>query len=596
MRRAKDDDEATPLLANTDNAGHLADFTSSSSSSSAGTSTPSSALDADAVSATSSSLDGDAPTVDEGPVGWLSLPKKKQLILLALCRLSEPISSTSLLSYVYYFIQSLPGAETPQQISRRAGMMVAAFSLCQFVTGMIWGRLSDIYGRKPVIVIGLMGSMLASLGLGFSTSYRWAVCMRMVSGGSNATTGVLRTIVAELIKEKRYQSRAFLIMPMCMNIGIIIGPMLGGILANPIESHPDIFGPGSWLGGKDGVGWMRKYPYALPNLVSAVFLCLSFLLATFGLEETNPSGDILGQIKAKLFSMWTRITRPFRRTQYQPLSTIDTPTTTTTASAPAETRAVPLRQVLTPSVTLCLICFIVLPLHNSTFMQLYPIFLSTPRADNSHPSTPLSFTGGLGLPAAQVGSAMAILGFIGITMQLFVYPPLQTRLGTLRSYRMSLLLFPIAYLFTPFLAVLPSANRDLREPASGPAVWTGIVVALMVQVTARTFAGPGNVILLINSVDNRRALGTVNGLGASLSSLARAVGPLSAGWGYGLALEEGVVGAVWWAMAVVAMGGVFVSSYITEGEGFAQREEEEEEEAEAEVAKDPEPVKIGVRA
>ncbi|KAF3912078.1 hypothetical protein ABW21_db0202908 [Orbilia brochopaga] len=557
MRNLKDDDEATPLLANTNNADHGFTYTYASSSS-AGTSTPSSAIDADidAASASSTSLDGDAPIPNDEPIGWLSLPKKKQLILLALCRLSEPISSTSLLSYVYYFIKSLPGAETPQQISRRAGMMVAAFSLCQFVTGMIWGRLSDIYGRKPVIIVGLFGSMLASLGLGFSTSFQWAVCMRMLSGGSNATAGVLRTIVAELVKEKRYQSRAFLIMPMCMNIGLIIGPILGGILANPIESHPGLFGPGSWLGGDDGVGWMKKYPYALPNLVSAIFLCLSFLFATFGLEETNPSGDIVGQIKAKFASTWTFLTRPFRwHRDYQPLSPSDTTNTTPSSKS----RAVPYREVLTPGVMLCLICFIVLPLHNSTFMQLYPIFLSTPRADNSHPSTPLSFTGGLGLPAAQVGSAMAILGFIGITMQLFVYPLLQTRLGTLRSYRLSLLLFPLAYLFTPFLAILPSSTRDIREPAGGVLVWTGITAALFIQVTARTFAGPGNVILLINSVDNRRALGTVNGLGASLSSLARAVGPLSAGWGYGFSLTQGVVGAVWWTMAVVAMGGVFVN-------------------------------------
>ncbi|KAF3282665.1 hypothetical protein TWF970_001411 [Orbilia oligospora] len=91
----------------------------------------------------------------------------------------------------------------------------------------------------------------------------------MMAGGSNATTGVLRTVVAELIKEKKYQSRAFLIMPMCMNIGIIIGPILGGLLANPVESHPSIFGPGSWLGGKAGVQWMKEYPYAPHSAASS---------------------------------------------------------------------------------------------------------------------------------------------------------------------------------------------------------------------------------------------------------------------------------------------------------------------------------------
>ncbi|KAK6362948.1 hypothetical protein TWF730_000399 [Orbilia blumenaviensis] len=577
------DGTTQPLLANTNNTSQQ--YLSTSTSSSSTSVIEPDVAGSSASSASESELENRDDVEDE-EIGWMSLPRKKQLIVLALCRLSEPITATSLLSYVYYFIKSLPGADSPEEISRRAGVMVAAFSTSQFITGMIWGRLSDIYGRKPIIMMGLFGTTIASLGLAFSNSFYWAVAMRMMAGGSNATTGVLRTIVAELIKEKKYQSRAFLIMPMCMNIGIIIGPILGGLLASPVETHPDIFGPGSWLGGKDGVGWMKKYPYALPNLVSAIFLSCSFLLATFVLEETNPSGDIFGKILARIHNFWLWITSPFNRffkrtQQYEPLPQ-DLPDDNPQPPAyHPKKKAVPLKDVLTPSVIFCLICFIVLPLHNSTFLQIYPIFLSTPRRDNSHLSTPISWNGGLGLPASQVGFGMAIIGSIGIFMQLVVYPPLQMRFGTLRSYRMSLLLFPIAYILTPFLAILPSKTKDINEPASGRIVWAGIVVTLFFQVTGRTFSSPGNVILLMNSVDNRRALGTINGIGASMSSLARAVGPLSAGWGFGWALEIGCVGAVWWAMAGVALFGIFVSTYVTEGKGFAHKEEEEEEAAKA---------------
>ncbi|EWC44781.1 hypothetical protein DRE_06419 [Drechslerella stenobrocha 248] len=593
MGDLKDDtaSERTPLLANRVNTAAISSSSSSVSSNSPGIE----------VANTTKILDGDVARSDEEYVGWLSLPKKKQLILLALCRLADPISSTSLLSYVYYFLRSLPGAQTPQEISRRAGMMMAAFSLCQFATGMIWGRLSDIYGRKPVIVVGLCGSMLTSLGLGFSTSFRWAVLMRMISGASNGTPGVLRTVVAELIKEKRYQSRAFLIMPMCMNVGIIVGPMLGGILANPIEAYPGLVGPGSWLGGEDGVGWMKAYPYALPNIVSAIFICASLLLAAFGMEETNPSGDIFGRLTSGFSSLCAAVRTKAARILRRPpprSSSLSSPSpllhdpASSLSPSPKPPSAIPLSEVLTPSITLILLSFIILPLHNTTFIQLYPIFLSTPRHDNSHRATPLGFTGGLGLPAAQVGTAMAALGVVGVSMQLLIYPPVQHRLGTLRSYRWSLLLFPLAYILTPFLAVLPSTTRDLRLPAAGPVVWAGIVATQFVQVSGRTFAAPGNVILLINSVENRRALGTVNGLGSSLASLARAVGPLSAGWGYGMGLEIGVVGAVWWAMAAVALFGVFVSTYMSEGKGFAQKEEEEEEEEEARLVKGSEPVKL----
>lgn len=74
---------------------------------------------------------------------------------------------------------------------------------------------------------------------------------------------------------------------MCFNIGVVIGPILGGSLANPIENHPGLFGPGSLLGGKDGVWWMRQWPFALPNLVCAFFLVISWTLAFLGLDEVG---------------------------------------------------------------------------------------------------------------------------------------------------------------------------------------------------------------------------------------------------------------------------------------------------------------------
>jgi hypothetical protein len=63
---------------------------------------------------------------------------------------------------------------------------------------------------------------------------------------------------------------------MVFNIGSIIGPLLGGVLADPAHSYPDTFG---------GIAWLIKYPYAAPNLVSAVFMLWSASLVFFGLEE-----------------------------------------------------------------------------------------------------------------------------------------------------------------------------------------------------------------------------------------------------------------------------------------------------------------------
>lgn len=92
-------------------------------------------------------------------------------------------------------------------------------------------------------------------------------------------------MISEIIREKKFQSRAFLLLPMTFNIGVIIGPVLGGMLADPISTYPGLFGPHSTFGGDDGIWWMRRWPYALPNIVSACFLVCSATALLLGLEE-----------------------------------------------------------------------------------------------------------------------------------------------------------------------------------------------------------------------------------------------------------------------------------------------------------------------
>lgn len=67
--------------------------------------------------------------------------------------------------------------------------------------------------------------------------------------------------------------------------GVIVGPIIGGLLANPVENYPSIFGDNSMFGGEHGVRWMRRWPYLLPNLVNAVILFAAAISVFLGLEE-----------------------------------------------------------------------------------------------------------------------------------------------------------------------------------------------------------------------------------------------------------------------------------------------------------------------
>ena len=219
------------------------------------------------------------------------------------------------------------------------------------------------------------------------------------------------------------------------------------------------------------------------------------------------------------------------------------------------------------------------------------MFLSTPRYDpketdsslqlpaDYHPSPPFHFTGGLALPPSRIGLALALLGAIGITLQLALYPTASARLGTTTSYRLSLALFPVAYILAPFLALLPSTTKP-PHPVSGVIIWVGIAIVLCIQVLARTFALPAAAILNNNCSPHPSVLGTVHGLAQSISSGARTIGPLLGGWAYGKGLKAGIVGAAWWGLAGVATVGCLAGTFVKDGNGHEILLDGEDEEME----------------
>lgn len=86
---------------------------------------------------------------------------------------------------------------------------------------------------------------------------------------------------------------------MTFNVGVIVGPILGGILSDPAGSYPDLFGH---------IDFFKRFPYATPNLVAAFFLLGSFFAVWLCLEEVSPTEDYMIQRKASALMLarhWT---------------------------------------------------------------------------------------------------------------------------------------------------------------------------------------------------------------------------------------------------------------------------------------------------
>lgn len=343
---------------------------------------------------------------------------------------------------------------------------------------------------------------------------------------------------------------------MCFNVGAIIGPLLSGFLAEPVTSLPGLFGSGSFFGGKDGVRWMAMFPYALPNLFSALVLLTAAVGIILGLDETHPAlrhrpdrGRQLGKLLTRNFSKQRE-----SECSYEPLdpevdddATISVPRNDDAEQTQSPIDSIkdrpPFRSIFTRNVIITLLQSFLQSLHVSSFNSVFFVLLPTPRADNSLAGLPFRFTGGLGLSSQKIGFVNTIIGTIGIPLQLFVYPVVNDRLGVLASYRAFLPLSIAAYFILPYLVLLP---------AKAALVWSCLTAVLAIHVISRVFCGPTTMILVNESAPSPMLLGTIHGFASSTSSAARIMGPTIGGAVLGWGLEHDFVGMPMWGMASVA--------------------------------------------
>ncbi|CAG8893538.1 unnamed protein product [Penicillium egyptiacum] len=539
--------------------------------------------------------ENELPTVRAPPrpaiVTWMSLPRKGQLALLGLCRVFDFLQIASLQAYMFYQLKSFDQNLSDSDVATQAGILQGAFTAAQFATAIPWGRVADAEwgGRRFVLLVGLVGTAMSCLGVAYSTSFAQAVFWRSFGGAINGTVGIIRTMIAENVKEKKYHSRAFLILPIGFNIASLFGPVMGGMLADPVKSYPRLFGPNSSFGGANGVQWLETYPYALPMIANFCFLSTTAVLVAYGLEETLASckgKPGLGAYAKKIFARGVKTVVPPSSSLYTRLPLRDYeedgPLLDQDRSESYELeekahkpvrlqRVLPFRRIWTKNVLCTLGAQAFFDFQMGAFNNLWLLFLSTPRYDANDPaspaqSLPFAFTGGLGMLPQSVGFATAILGVIGMVLQFTIYPTINGRLGTAKSYQYFLSLFPIAYFLAPYISLAPSTIPPPGQ-ANGPWVWFWIIIVLFFQVTARTFTLPTSIILLNNCSPHPSVLGTIHGIGQSVSSAFRTVGPIFSGAWYGYGLDIGIVGFAWWLIALVSVFGCLAAIFVYEGSG-----------------------------
>lgn len=533
----------------------------------------------------------------------------RQMFIICLIRFSEPLAFTSLFPYIYFMIRDFKISPTEQEISKYSGYIASSFSFCQFLFVVKWGKLLDQIGRKSILLMGLFGTSISLLLFGFSSNYYWALFARSLAGVLNGNIAVLRTMIGEIATDKKHQPYAFMTMPLLFNFGAILGPAIGGSswLTRPSKKNPyeddniDLYND---LGIIENFyeKFINKFPYALSNIVVALFLWFSLICGFLFLEETHDIYKYKKDYGVELGDWLLNkigIKSPVRPWQIKQLTTTpivndDLPNERTnllestfeaedvfpeadperiSISSDSEdienqqppsqvqqlSRVQTYSNAFTPKVIGIITGNFIISLHNVTYNEFLPIFLAS-RFQPNQIEFPFKITGGLGLDTSYIGTLFSSTGVMGMIIVLVLFPLITNKLGTVRGYRLSVSIFPIVYFLVPFTIFTKNEYNSFF-----PTWFTPILLYLLTSLkTLASSTGMPQVVILNHRAAKKSHRAYVNSTTLSMTSLSRFCGPIIFGYLMSFGDKYQIGWLIWWIMSGLALIGMIQSYWINE--------------------------------
>ena len=175
------------------------------------------------------------------------------------------------------------------------GMLMAIYSVMQFLFSPFWGGLSDRIGRRPTLLVSILGGAFAYLIFAFAHSLWLLFLARALAGLFGGNISIAHAYIADVTKPSE-RSKGMGLIGAAFGLGFIVGPLLGGILGSI----------GQTLGSAPPFG------LSFSALGAAVLCLLNFAFAWIALKESLPP-EKRGQARVKrrrLHEIWYQIQRP----------------------------------------------------------------------------------------------------------------------------------------------------------------------------------------------------------------------------------------------------------------------------------------------
>ena len=322
---------------------------------------------------------------------------KGALVVLFLVTMIDMIGFGIVIPFLTYLVEDLAADQNITSIGIWVGLLMTSYSAAQFLFSPIWGGLSDRIGRRPVLMIGLVGNTVFFTMFGLASTLMMALAARFLAGVFNGNIAVARAYIGDVSSPKQLATRMGLI-GAAFGLGFTIGPFLGGELSSPAER---------WSLFTDTI--FETYPYLLPCILASVLSIFSLLLASKYLPESLAPE-----------SRSSRTTQTWGATMKRTASNVK-------------------RMLGTKNIgSLMWVTF----LYMFGFTVMHAVFILYTQMDPSQ--------GGLGFSEADNGRIFALIGILGIVTQGGLIGPLTRKYGSLFILRFGTVLSGFGLVLVPY--------------------------------------------------------------------------------------------------------------------------------------------------
>lgn len=149
------------------------------------------------------------------------------------------------------------------------GLVMATYSLTQFIAAPFWGRASDRVGRRPILLISLFGAALAYVWLGYADTIWMLFGARAVGGFMAGNISTAFAYVAD-VTTRETRAKGMGLIGAAFGLGFIIGPAIGGLLAGNDPLNADYRTPALAAAGLSALAWVLGVAFLRESLSEEV--------------------------------------------------------------------------------------------------------------------------------------------------------------------------------------------------------------------------------------------------------------------------------------------------------------------------------------